>query len=57
MTTAPPVEPLLAAPRTLSFCAACGEHTPHELVQGDGVIAKVCVRCAERALTNLLGRD
>ena len=57
MRAAPPVEPMLAPPRMLSFCAACGEHTPHELLEGDGVVAKICVRCAERELTNLLNRD
>jgi hypothetical protein len=50
-------ELLLGAPRTLSFCKVCGEHTSHEWVEGDGVVAKICVRCIERELTNLLGRD
>ena len=50
-------ESTLAAPRTLSFCAVCGEYTPHELLEGDGVIAKICVRCVERELTDLLNRD
>jgi hypothetical protein len=50
-------EPMLGAPRTLSFCTACGEYTPHEWVKGDGVVAKICVRCIELELTNLLGKD
>jgi hypothetical protein len=50
-------EPMLGAPRTLSLCTVCGEYTPHEWVEGDGVVAKICVRCIERELTNLLGRD
>ena len=45
------------APRILSFCTACGEYTPHEWVEGDGVVAKVCIRCVDRDLTNLLNRD
>jgi hypothetical protein len=45
------------APRTLSFCTACAEYTPHEWVEGDGVVAKVCIRCVERDLTHLLNRD
>jgi hypothetical protein len=51
------VEPMLAGPRTLSFCTACGEHTPHEWVEGHGVVAKICVRCVERELTRLLNQD
>jgi hypothetical protein len=50
-------EPAKGAPRTLSFCAACGEHTPHEWVEGGGVVAKICVWCVERDLTNLLNQD
>lgn len=51
------VEPMLDGPRTLSFCTACGEHTPHEWVEGHGVVAKICVRCVERELTRLLNQD
>jgi hypothetical protein len=50
-------EPIRGAPRTLSYCRACGEHTPHEWVEGDGVVAKVCTRCVERDLTALLRQD
>jgi hypothetical protein len=50
-------EATAGAPRTLSFCVACGEYTPHEWVEGGGVVAKVCVRCVNRELTNLLSQD
>ena len=50
-------QPMRGAPRTLSFCKTCGEYTPHEWVGGDGVVAKVCVGCVDRDLTNLLGQD
>lgn len=43
--------------RTISFCEVCGEYTPHEWREGDGVVAKICVRCFERALLDLLERD
>ncbi len=57
MSTAPPIEPLRQPPRTLCYCVSCGEHTPHELLEGEGIVAKVCVRCAERQLTDMLARD
>jgi hypothetical protein len=50
-------ETMLAGPRTLPFCAVCGEYTPHEWIGGDGVVAKVCVPCVEHDLTNLLNQD
>ncbi len=57
MRAASPFEPILEAPRTISYCAACGEYTPHLCCEGDGVVAKICVPCAERQLTEMLGRD
>ncbi len=56
MRAAPPLESV-PAPRTLAYCAACGEYTPHELMEGDGVVAKLCVRCLEHEITDLLERD
>ncbi len=56
MRAALPLESV-PAPRTVAYCAACGEYTPHELMEGDGVVAKICVRCMEHEITDLLGRD
>jgi hypothetical protein len=44
---------MLGLPRTLSFCTACGEHTPHEWVEGDGVVAKICINPTPKALNSL----
>lgn len=49
-------EPMLGAPRTLSLCTVCGEYTPHEWVEGDGVVAKICINPTPKAL-NSLSRD
>ncbi len=38
------------APKIVSFCQVCEKQTCHELREGDGVIAKVCLSCLERAL-------
>ncbi len=50
-------EKATAMPKILSFCRACEKQTCHELREGDGVIAKVCLSCLERALTRSLDGD
>jgi hypothetical protein len=44
-------------PKTLRYCRACAKETPHEIRESPGVIAAVCVRCAERALSYELDRE
>ncbi len=50
-------EDTTAVPRIVSFCHACAKETCHELREGDGVIAKVCLSCLERELAYLLDLD
>ncbi len=47
----------VSAGRTISFCRTCGKHTRHEWREGDGVVAKICMDCAERDALYALDRD
>jgi hypothetical protein len=44
-------------PKTLHYCSACGKETPHEIREGSGVLATICLPCLERALTYELDRE
>ena len=44
-------------PRTLEYCPVCRKQTPHEIREGDGVLAAICLFCLERALSYEMDRD
>jgi hypothetical protein len=44
-------------PKALRYCQACHQETPHQLRQGAGVVATICVLCLQRALNYELDRD
>jgi hypothetical protein len=44
-------------PRTIRYCRNCQKHTPHEIREGAGVLAAICVPCIERALSYELDRE
>jgi hypothetical protein len=44
-------------PRTLEYCPVCRKQTPHEIREGDGVLAAICLFCVERALSYEMDRD
>jgi len=44
-------------PRTLGYCPVCRMQTPHEIREGDGVLAAICLCCLERAFTYEMDRD
>ena len=50
-------EPYQTQPKTIRFCKACQQETPHEVREGGGVVAKLCIPCMERTLYYELDRD
>ena len=44
-------------PKTLRYCAACAKEMPHEIHEGAGVVALICLGCAERELSYELDRE
>jgi len=44
-------------PRTLEYCPVCRKQTPHEIREGDGVLAAICICCLERAFAYEMDRD
>ena len=44
-------------PKTIRFCKVCEKETPHQLREGSGLVAKICIPCMERALHYELDRD
>ena len=47
----------MPVPRTILFCKACGKHTSHEWLEGDGIVAKICLACIGRDVLYVLERD
>ena len=46
-----------ARPKTMKFCKTCHKETPHELHEGAGVRATICIPCLRRALCYEMDRD
>ena len=44
-------------PKTLQYCPVCGKQTPHEIREGDGVLATICISCMERDFSYEMDRD
>jgi len=49
--------PARYAPKTFRYCPLCGKETPHEIREGAGVVATLCVPCLDRAVTYELDRE
>jgi len=50
-------EPVPAPPKTIRYCKVCRRETPHEILAGSGVVAKVCIPCLEQTERYELDRD
>jgi hypothetical protein len=44
-------------PKTLRYCTSCAKEMPHEIHEGSGIVALVCLGCAERELSYELDRE
>jgi hypothetical protein len=44
-------------PKTIRYCTTCAKETPHEIREGSGIIATICLPCVERALSYELDRE
>jgi hypothetical protein len=44
-------------PKTLEYRPVCPKQTPHEIREGNGVLAAICLCCLERAFTYEMDRD
>jgi hypothetical protein len=44
-------------PKTIKYCKVCERDTPHQIRDGQGLVARICVLCLNRALIYELDRD